>query len=625
MCGISGVFGAEGSINLREVVMRMNQAQQHRGPDAEGVFEGEGVALGHRRLSIIDLSDGANQPLHSADGRHTLVFNGELYNYRELRELLTDYPFRTQSDTEVVLAAWQRWGANCLMRFNGMFAFAVWDAREQELFLVRDRMGIKPLYITRQGQQWLFASEIRALLASGRVPAKLDSAGLIDYLRYQTVHAPKTILEGVEMVPAGTVVRLQDNEATFTPFWSPETHWSREAQAADPATIHTRIREKLASAVEFRMRADVPFGAFLSGGIDSSAIVGLMAEVSDHPVQTFSVTFDEEAFNEGKYSELVAKRFNTQHTEIRLRPDDFLQAIPDALAAMDHPSGDGPNTYTVSKVTKDAGVTMALSGLGGDELFAGYPVFKRMVQIRSRKWLTSFPKGLRGLAGSGLRMLKPGVASDKIHQVLVGDYLDFEYVYPIERQVLLDPAIGSLVGASKLPVSAIRRLLEQRITHATPGFDLPILSKVSVAEMATYMQHVLLRDSDQMSMAHALEVRVPFLDHRLVEYVLGIPDLTKFPQSPKQLLIDSLDGLLPEEVYNRPKMGFTFPWEVWMKDSLRSLCTGHLQRLGQREPFDSGQLNRLWERFEKGDARVKWSHLWPLVVLEDWLERNGVQ
>ena len=625
MCGISGVFGNQPGDQLKDAVARMNDALAHRGPDAQGIYAGEGVVLGHRRLSIIDLAAHANQPMHSADGRYVLVFNGELYNYRELRGQLADHTFRTDSDTEVVLAAWQKWGAKCLLRFNGMFAFAVWDSHEQELFLVRDRLGIKPLYITRQGQQWVFASEIRALLASGLVPARMDRTALIDYLRYQTVHAPKTMLEGVELVPPATVIRIQDNETTSTIYWSPETHWSREAQYAEPAAIRKAIREKLRASVELRMRADVPFGAFLSGGIDSSAIVGLMAEVSDHPVQTFSVTFDEEAFNEGAYAQMVADKFNTRHTDIRLRPDDFLEAIPNALAAMDHPSGDGPNTYTVSKVTKEAGVTMALSGLGGDELFAGYPVFKRMVQIRSRKWLTSFPRFMKNAVGQGLRTLKPGVASDKIHQVLVSEYLDFEYVYPLERQVLLDPTISKLVGAGKLPVSAVRRLLEDRIVHGTAGFDLPVLSKVSVAEMASYMQHVLLRDSDQMSMAHALEVRVPFLDHNLVEYAMGIPDLEKFPQTPKQLLIESLDGLLPEAVYNRPKMGFTFPWEVWMKEALRPLCTGHLKRLGEREPFKGQVLDQLWTRFEKGDPRVKWSHLWPLVVLEDWLERHGVQ
>lgn len=603
----------------------MNDAMAHRGPDAEGLFEDEGVVLGHRRLSIIDLTDASNQPFHSADGRHVLVFNGELYNYRELKAELKDYPYRTDCDSEVVLAAWQAWGERALVRFNGMFAFAIWDRETQELVLVRDRMGIKPLYVHRSGQLLMFASEVRALLASGRIDARLDQAGLVDYLRYQTVHAPRTLLAGVELIPPGTLLRILDNETETKRWWSPSTHWSRSAQGSSPADIRKTIRQKLVQSVDYRMRADVPFGAFLSGGIDSSAVVGLMAEVSSQPVQTFSVTFDESEFSEAKFSSLVAQRFNTEHTEIRLRPDDFLKTLPEALAAMDHPSGDGPNTYVVSGATKRAGVTMALSGLGGDELFAGYEVFRRMIQIRSRKWLLSFPKFIRSLGGQALQRFRPGVASDKIHAVLNLDYLDFEYVYPLERQLFLDTRILPLLDRDRLPANAVQSMLEGLITHGNPGFDLPILSKTSVAEVSSYMQHVLLRDTDQMSMAHALEVRVPFLDHDLTEYVLGVPDLEKFPRTAKQLLIESLDGLLPEAVYNRPKMGFTFPWEVWMKGPLKAMAESHLAQLGAREAFNGAEIQKLWDQFIHGNPRVKWSHLWPLIVLENWLARHGVQ
>lgn len=625
MCGISGVFGQTDAGRAKDAVQRMNGALGHRGPDHAGIYEAPGVCLGHRRLSIMDLSTSANQPMTSNDGNWVLVFNGELYNYTELKALLPEYPFKTDGDTEVVLAAWQKWGVHALQRFNGMFAFALWEVSTQELFLVRDRMGIKPLYVAQTPEGLVFASEVRALLASGFVHGKMKASGLVDYLRYQTVQAPETLLEGVELMLPGHYLHVQDTETTTKQYWSTDTNWSRAAASQSVDAIRKNIRQKLAASVELRMRADVPFGAFLSGGIDSSAIVGLMAEVSQHPVHTFAVTFDEEKFSEAKYSNLVAKKFNTEHTEIRLRPQDFLDNLPAALASMDHPSGDGPNTYTVSQVTKQAGVTMALSGLGGDELFGGYAVFQRMHDIRSKKWLTSFPKFMRNIAGQGLKTLKPGVASNKIAAVLGLDYLDFEYVYPLERQVLLEPNISKLLGNKRLPANAVQRFLEEHITHGKPGFDLPLLSKVSLAEMGSYMQHVLLRDSDQMSMAHALEVRVPFLDHHLVEYVLGIPDDVKFPHTPKQLLIQSLDGLLPEEVYNRPKMGFTFPWEVWMKGELRTMCASHLEALGSREGFDAPTLNRMWHDFEKGSPHVKWSHLWPLVVLENWLERHGVQ
>ena len=369
MCGISGVFGQKDASRAKEAVQRMNDALGHRGPDHAGLYDAPGVCLGHRRLSIIDLSTSANQPMHSDDGRWVLVFNGELYNYLEIKAQLKDQAFTTNSDTEVVLAAWKKWGVQALQRFNGMFAFAMWDTHNQELFLVRDRMGIKPLYVARTDEGLVFASEIRALLASGFVDRKMDQTALVDYLRYQTVQAPRTMLQGVELMLPGHYLHVQDTETTPKPYWAPDTHWGRAAVGQDVATIQKTIRQKLAESVALRMRADVPYGAFLSGGIDSSALVGLMAEVSDNPVHTFSVTFDERKFSEAEYSNLVAKKFATEHTEIRLQPQDFLDNLPTALAAMDHPSGDGPNTYTVSQVTKQAGVTMALSGLGGRRAF----------------------------------------------------------------------------------------------------------------------------------------------------------------------------------------------------------------------------------------------------------------
>jgi asparagine synthase (glutamine-hydrolysing) len=625
MCGINGIVGMEG-VNASEPILRaMNSALAHRGPDADGVFiDAEaGVAFGHRRLAIIDLSQNGNQPFTSSDRKLTLVFNGEIYNYPELRKQLADYPFQSGGDTEVILAAYSRWGVDCVHHFNGMFAFALYDAQKQRVLIARDRLGIKPLYYAQHGSGLVFSSELRAILASGLVDRKINRKGLIDFLRYQTVHAPETIIDGVFMLEPGHRIVVSDSEIVHEAWWDlasavkPVLH-SREH-------ILTEIREKLTQSVELRMRADVNFGAFLSGGIDSSAIVGLMSEVSDRPVQTFTVTFDESDFNEGVYAAQIAKKFNTDHTAIRLSPGDFLDAIPAALAAMDHPSGDGPNTFIVSQATRNAGVKMALSGLGGDELFAGYSIFKQATDILDKRWLMSYPKVFRRMAGWGLRTMKPGIASWKTSEILIQDYLDLEHIYPYSRLVLSDQQVSSLRSDGRIAENRVKSILQTRLAPNSAAFALPYLSQVSIAEISTYMQNVLLRDTDQMSMAHALEVRVPFLDHNLVTYTLGVPDPYKFPHTPKKLLTDALGTLIPQEIVERKKMGFTLPWEHWMKHELKDFCSGALTQLGKREGFNPRGIQQLWQSFISGSKTVTWSRVWHLVVLENWLKQNNVE
>lgn len=625
MCGINGVIGLEGIDAPEPIIRAMNQALAHRGPDADGVFidAAGGVAFGHRRLAIIDLSADGNQPFTSADRKLTLVFNGEIYNYPELRAQLTDYPFQSGGDTEVILAAYSRWGINCVQHFNGMFAFALYDAEKQRVLIARDRLGIKPLYYAQHGSGIVFSSELRAMLASGLVERKTNAKGLIDYLRYQTVHAPDTLIDGVFMLEPGHRIVISDSEIVHEAWWDLAAAVTPVIESRE--RILTEIRAKLTQSVALRMRADVNFGAFLSGGIDSSAIVGLMAEVSDRAVQTFTVTFDESDFNEGTYAAQIAKKFNTDHTAIRLTPNDFLAAIPEALAAMDHPSGDGPNTYIVSQATRRAGVKMALSGLGGDELFAGYAIFKQATDILDKRWLMSYPKFLRRTAGWGLRTFKPSVASWKTSEILVQDYLDLEHIYPYARLVLSDKQVGSLRSDGRIAENRVKSILKSTLAPDSPAFALPYLSQVSVAEISTYMQNVLLRDTDQMSMAHALEVRVPFLDHHLVTYTLGVPDPYKFPHTPKKLLTDALGTLIPRDIVERKKMGFTLPWEHWMKNELKSFCQDALTQLGKREGFNARGIQQLWQAFLNGSTTITWSRIWHLVVLENWLKQNNIE
>ena len=624
MCGITGAHGRADGLALAQT-QKMTAALAHRGPDAEGHWsDNENIVLGHRRLSILDTSQGANQPMVSWCGRYVLAFNGEVYNYRELKEQL-DYPWQTTGDSEVVLAALKTWGVAALERLNGMFALALWDTKKEKLLLARDRMGIKPLYLHHDEGGLLWASEIRALLASGRVDRQLDREGIVDFLRYQTVHGPRTLIRGVDLLPAGHLLWADDNEVTIEQWWDAATAGRRLNQEGEPWTYRkgpaaSRIRTQLMDSVDLRMRSDVPFGAFLSGGIDSSAIVALMSEVGQQRVSTFHVAFHEDAFDESQHARLVAKQYDTDHHEIRLSADDFLAAVPEALAGTDHPSGDGPNTFLVSQATKKAGLTVALSGLGGDELFAGYPVFKRTFDLLGKQWAMSWPRSLRRVAGAVYRKAQPGMAADKLSTLLAGGSLDPASTYPISRRMLLEPQVRALTPLSA-GQDSVAQWCRQHLDTAT-GLDLPILSRVSLAEMHTYMQHVLLRDTDQMSMAHALEVRVPFLDHRLVETALAIQDPIKFPHSPKALLTEALGHRLPESIIHRPKMGFTLPWDIWMRGPLQNTCQEGLQALVERNILNGAAVDELWRGFELGN--ITWSRVWALVSLGQWIQRHDL-
>lgn len=628
MCGIAGIAtpdlkgaGPEGS---EAITRRMTAALAHRGPDAEGIWSGSQVVLGHRRLSIIDPEPASNQPFRSADGRYVLVYNGAVYNFRELRESLAHYPFRTKGDTEVLLAAWMEWGEACLDRLEGMFAFAVWDVKEETLVIARDRFGIKPVYYHADGGRLLFASELRSILASGIVPRKLDEAALCDHLRHGSVHAPATIVKDVRMLLPGHVLRWSSEGMSIHRWWNVAASADPAAGSMDLKEIHGAVRDRFLRAVEKRMVADVPFGAFLSGGIDSSAVVGAMAQATRGRVHTFTITFDEAEFSEARFAQLIAKKFGTKHNEIRLRPEDMLRMMPEALADMDHPSADGPNTWVVSKMTKEAGITMALSGLGGDEVFAGYEVFKRSVALLRKRGITAVPRPLRMLIGMAVKSRKEGAAGWKAAELLKLRDWKVADTYPLARLAFSNAELRKKLLAVHLHPDAVAGDVRQWL-ESSEGARLEPLSQVSVAELVTYLPDVLLRDTDQMAMAHALEVRSPFLDHDLTGFVLGVPDAVKFPHTPKKLLTDALGDLLPREVTHRPKMGFTLPWAHWMRDQLSSFCAVRMEALARRPQFNSQGVNSLWERFLKGDPAVTWSRVWMLVVLEEWMQANGIE
>ncbi len=619
MCGLAGIISYSGNIDLPVTIRQMTNAIAHRGPDADGFFTNERIALGHRRLSIIDLSTVANQPIADYTGRYQIIFNGEIYNFREVKQQLTGYPFSTNSDTEVLLAAYSKWGPDCLPLLKGMFAFAVWDTDENVMFIARDRMGVKPVYYFVNDEMFLFASEIRGILASGLVKKKVNINALREFLSYQSVGFPESAIENINQLEAGSYVIIKDNKHVIKKYWDLADKPAVDFDFNDSERVRQHVRSLLRNSVERRLVSDVPLGAFLSGGIDSSAVVGLMAEVSATPVNTFTVGFDEREFDESGFANNIAQKFKTNHNQVLLKPGVFLDELTNALNAMDTPSGDGINTYVVSKAIRQSGLTVALSGVGGDELFAGYPFFKQYLQLkkygalwRGTGWLRKGAALALGNSSKALRM----------KQILNAPDASIRYFYPEFRRIIAPALLSSLThwGANG------STLLEKQLGIVPASLEkYPLLSQVSIAEFKGYTQHTLLKDTDQFSMAVALEVREPFFDHDLVEFVLAIPDQLKYPEYAKKLLVESLKGLLPDENVHRKKQGFLFPWSVWMKKELHSFCETHLRRIAQRDFINGKNLMAYWQRFLKNDASVRWMEIWLFVILEYWMEKNGIE
>lgn len=616
MCGIAGYLHFKNPIEDSSIIRSMTNRMKHRGPDAEGFHIDRNIALGHRRLSIIDLSEKANQPIFDASGRYCIVFNGEIYNYAELKSQLPDYPFATNGDTEVVLAAYIQWGVSALTRLKGMFAFAIWDAKSRELFITRDRLGVKPVYFARTDTHFVFASEIRAILGSGLVARKINRNALADFLLYQSFQSPDTLVENIQELPAGYYALVSDSKFEQKSYWDITN--LPDIEIGNNESINRRVKELLIQSVERRMVSDVPVAAFLSGGIDSSVVVGLMAQVSSIP-ETFNISFDDVEFDESKYASIIAKKFNTRHHELRLGSEDFLQELPNALNAMDSPSGDGVNTYVVSKAIRKQGIKVALSGVGGDELFAGYPIFKQYESLQQRSWLWKSTGFIRKLAALTLR-------SEDIRKQRTADLLRLSdcsifKVYPILRQVNSNHTLDDLLKST----TRISQLQQTLIDKQSAIEKFPAFSQVSIAEYLCYTKQTLLRDTDQMSMAVSLEVREPFFDHELIEYVLKLPDIYKKGNFPKSLLLRATGDLIPTEIYDRPKKGFVFPWNKWFRNELRSYCDSRMSSLCERDLFISSGVKRCWKDFLEQKNSIGWTNILMLVTLENYIEAHHLE
>ena len=621
MCGINGIYNHKSLKDVENKVKLMNSLTKHRGPDYSNIYLDSSVCIGHNRLSIIDLDSKSNQPFISEDENLVLSYNGEIYNFLELKkELSKSYDFKTKSDTEVIIAAYSLWGIEMVYKFNGMFSFALWDKSKEELFLCRDRFGIKPLYYIEVNQSIIFSSSIKALKSFSHEELKIKEDDLLDFLQYGTVHQPNTILDKVKSVPRGSFLMAGNQETKIFEYWNLfESNNSNKITSEPLKTVNKLLLE----SVEKRLISDVPYGIFLSGGIDSSILVAAASKVSTQKVNTFSIVFKEKGFDERKFSRQIASKYKTNHLELELNPEEILQQIEEPFKFMDHPSVDGINTFFISKQVHNQGFKMALSGAGSDELFAGYPVFKEVFELENKKWLYSFPPQLRNIFGKLLQLRNKSLKSHKIAEILNLKLLELPYFYPIFRKIFANNTIYKLcdiknISTENYPFNwAFNNLDTNNI-----GANYSLISKISALEIETYLQNVLLRDADQMGMANSLEIRVPFLDHNLVEYVLSLPNELKYPIYPKKLLIDSTKGWIPDEIIHRKKMGFVLPWEKWMRNELSSFCEESLLNLEDFSIFNMSQVNLLWKDFVKGNPYINWLQIWSLVVLGKWTAIN---
>lgn len=618
MCGITGIIKKNSGQNIDLAIQKMTLALQHRGPDACGFYFGKKVALGHRRLSIIDLTTAANQPIKDRTERYILVFNGEIYNYQHIRSQIGSYPFQSNSDTEVVLAAFIKWGEKCVSYFNGMFALAIWDTKNKALFVARDRLGIKPFYYYLDNTCFVFSSEMRAILASNLIEKRLSKEGMVNYLKFQTVHAPETIIKNVKQLEGGTIGWYKNGCFEKKRYWD-IWQYGIEKIEINPLEAKKEVKNKFYESIENRLVSDVPYGAFLSGGIDSSIVVKTMSEISKNKINTFCIGFHQKKYDESKYANLIAKKYGTRHHQYTLKVSDFLETIPEILNAMDTPSADGPNSYIVSKFAKQHDVKVALSGLGGDELFAGYSVFKKFEQLISKRTFWDLPFNFRKAIAFPLQKLAFNNKQLKVVELLQQAKFSLATTYPTFRQLFTVQEIASI-----LIEAPINSNLPHQFLLGKENFE-NLISNISIAEILTYTQNVLLRDTDQMSMASGLEVRVPFFDHNLIEYVLSLPTDIKRPSFPKSFLVESLAPELPKEITHRPKMGFTFPWDQWMRNQLAGVCKENIEWLAALSFFNTKNLLNFYYQFMAGDNRISWSRIWALTVLGYWMRNNEIK
>jgi asparagine synthase (glutamine-hydrolysing) len=633
MCGINGIFAFNDSFACdEELATRMRDTMVHRGPDDGDTWvspDGR-LALGHRRLSIVDLSPAGRNPMPNEDGTVWITYNGEVYNHRALREELEGkgHVYRSNTDTETILHLYEEEGPRCVERLQGMFGFAIWDTRKQELFLARDRLGIKPVYFAQPAGGFVFASEIKALLEHPAISPDLDEEAFVHYLTFVCTPAPLTMFKGIHKLAPGERMTVRRDRVEREIWWSPMSP-SAAAQVADmdEGQIEERLLELLRASIKKRMMADVPFGVFLSGGVDSSTNVALMSELMDDPVRTFSVGFKEhEQYNELEYAREISKRFGTDHHEVILDVEDLESFVPELIHHQDEPIADWVCVplYFVAKLARDNGTIVVQVGEGSDELFHGYDHYISAARFRRRFWepFQRVPRPLRQATSRMAVGLSERVGRGEVHVQALREAADGRlpfwggaicYRGTLKDRVMANGGNGG--GPNSYDV--VERFWRQA-ERERPGADL--LQKMTYLELKQRLAELLLMRVDKMTMATSVEARVPFLDHELVEFAMALPPGMKVRDGVgKYVLKKAVEDVLPRHIVYRKKQGFGAPVAEWFKGDLGRRAQQEIRNssLAERGLLDYDQLDRMWDAHRAGP--VNWAfHLWNVYNVSAW-------
>lgn len=604
MCGIAGVWSFKEKVRI-EILEDMKDALLHRGPDSQGFYldKENNIGLVHTRLSIIDLTEKANQPMHDENKILYIVYNGEIYNYRSLKKELQilGYNFFSNSDTEVILKAFLEWGPNFVEKLRGMFVFAIWDSRQKSLLLARDRLGIKPLYYYWDNLLFIFASETRAILASKlSIRDIIDEEALILYLKFGTIPGQKCIYKKINLLRPGSYLILRERKLTEYRYWRLSQCFLDSKLNLPLEKQISLLKKELERSVKEHLIADVPIGVFLSGGVDSSALVSLAREKSQD-ITTLTIIFPNTPYDESKYALQIANKFNTKHINVTIPEKELKEHLVNFLESMDQPTIDGFNTYLISMEARRAGLKTCLSGLGGDELFGGYSSFRRIPCIyKLLKVFRYIP-----LSQFTLNLID----DNKINRL--GDALknfSYENLYLNYRAIFSNNEISHLLNKDIANLEFDKYLLED-VSKINS-----LKEKVSILELSFYMANQLLRDSDVFGMANSVEIRVPFLDHKLIEVFAKLHPKDKYSLPPtKKILILAVENI-PSEICLRPKMGFILPFDIWLRETFSGMVsTGDINSL-----LNKKIVKDIYKNFHK--RKVHWSKIWSLIVLNWWMK-----
>ncbi len=637
MCGIAGFFSTS-NIFSKEDLLRMSNSIQHRGPDSSGEFYDGVCGLGHRRLSIIDLSTRASQPMYSSDNRYVIIYNGEVYNYQEIGAKLgfgsvaKKFEFKSSSDTEVILEAFLQYGKNFVHELNGMFAFAIYDTQLQEIQIFRDRMGIKPLYFFWDGSNFAFASELKALKQLSQIQFEIDPAAIHKFLHLGYIPAPLSIYKNVFKLKSGSSIKINKDGIEISRYWNLRSKISNNI-ISSPDQAMVKLSDLLISSVQYQLKSDVPFGVFLSGGIDSSLVTAQAVMLSSVKVNTFSIGFEENSHNESEYAKAVANYLGTSHHEFIVSYTDAMNLIDSITSTYDEPFSDSSciPTMLVSKLAKEY-VTVTLSGEGGDELFFGYGAYKWAKYLNN-----PFMKISRKPAA--FLLSKMSSRYQRVARMLDYDANNtnlMSHIFSQEQYLFASSEIQSVLSPDYYPDKVIDielisdsflRMMNDKGKHSAPEVSERRLTQIELQalfDLENYLQDDLLTKVDRASMKYSLETRVPYLDHRVVEFAINLsPDLKYRHGIYKYILKKVLYQYIPKQLFDRPKQGFAIPLGNWLKTSLKYLIDDYLseESINKYGVLNYKEINNLKNEFFSG-SEFLYNRLWQLIVLQMWLEKN---